>query len=64
MKRWFGCFVAASALATGGASGCFKSKEPERHGSVWRASNDYGDKPGNGIELVISEQGISGRFFI
>ena len=32
--------------------------------SVWRASNDYGDKPGNGIELVLTNDVISGTFFI
>lgn len=32
---------------------------------TWRASNDHGDKPGNGIELRVDKTGeLQGRFFL
>ena len=31
---------------------------------MWRASNDNGDKPGNGIELTLHDSNILGRFFL
>jgi len=64
MNRWYACVFAAFVLAIGSTSGCSKSKVPLSSGAVWRASNDYGDKPGNGIELTMEGKDISGRFFI
>lgn len=45
-------------------TGCLKDERMSFSPSVWRASNDYGDKPGNGIELVLTNGVISGTFFI
>ena len=39
-------------------------KEGESPPLVWRASNDNGDKPGNGIELTLRGGKIHGQFFL
>lgn len=52
------------AITVGTTSGCLKAKSQMPAVSVWRASNEYGDKPGNGIELTARGNEISGRFFI
>ena len=51
-------------LAIGFMPACTKNVNPSPPPSVWRASNDYGDKPGNGIELSLIGNEISGKFFI
>jgi len=44
--------------------GCGQTEQSFSVGA-WRASNDYGDKPGNGFELRITDQGkMEGRFYL
>ena len=44
--------------------GCNVRIAPQSVTGVWRASNDYGDKPGNGIELELSAGQLSGKYYI
>lgn len=44
--------------------GCSSLIEARSGAGVWRASDDYGDKPGSGIELELNSGKLSGRYYI
>lgn len=55
------CIILWAVIISGMFSvGCDKDAGP----IVWRASNDNGDKPGNGIELTLNGEDISGAFYL
>ncbi len=48
-----------------GLCGCSQDHRIAAETGTWRASNDHGDKPGNGIELRVGKTGeFQGRFFL
>lgn len=64
MRRLFLNALPVFLIIFGGATGCIQQKTMAVTNSVGRASNDNGDKPGNGIELTLKSNIISGRFFL
>lgn len=44
--------------------GCREPKDLKSVTGVWRASNDNGDKPGNGIDLELDSGKVSGKYYI
>ena len=64
MNRFLMNVLPIFLLAFGSLTGCVQEKTMTATNSVWRASNDNGDKPGSGIELTLKDNLISGRFFL
>jgi len=44
--------------------GCSRPIDSVTSAGIWRASNDHGDKPGNGIEIDLNGGQLSGRYYI
>ncbi len=63
MLRTMICLTVA-ILAMVSHTGCVHANPTSAKTMVWRASNDYGDKPGNGLELSLQSNAVSGTFFL
>lgn len=64
MKSHYLYVLLFSAITGGLVVGCREPKDLKSVTGVWRASNDNGDKPGNGIDLELDSGKVSGKYYI